>query len=181
MKITRKQMVNAVGNVDKIDILLHYINIYLDVFEINTPLRAAHFMAQCCHETGGLKFLKEKGNSKYFKKYEQGRLGKMLGNTQAGDGEKYKGRGLLHLTGRANYKAYQKSGYCKGDIMENPELLEKPLGATKSGAWWWWKHGLNELADKDDVVAVTKHINGGTNGLTSRKRWLSKCKKVLRA
>ena len=172
-------MVNAVGNVDKVDILLHYINIYLDVFEINTPLRAAHFMAQCCHETGGLKFLKEKGNSKYFKKYEQGRLGKMLGNTKAGDGEKYKGRGLLHITGRANYKAYQDSGYCKGDIIENPELLEKPLGATKSGAWWWWKHGLNELADKDDVVAVTKRINGGTNGLASRKRWLAKCKKVL--
>ena len=66
-----------------------------------------------------------------------------------------------------------------GDIMENPELLEKPLGATKSGAWWWWKHGLNELADKDDVVAVTKRINGGTNGLASRKRWLAKCKNVL--
>ena len=179
MKITRKQMVNAVGNVDKVDILLHYINIYLDVFEINTPLRAAHFMAQCCHETGGLKFLKEKGNSKYFKKYEQGRLGKMLGNTQAGDGEKYKGRGLLHLTGRSNYKAYQKSGYCKGDIIENPELLEQPIGAIKSGMWWWMKHKLNALADKDAFEAITRRVNGGTNGLEDRGRWLRIWKKEL--
>ena len=179
MKITRKQMVNAVGNVDKVDILLHYINIYLDVFEINTPLRAAHFMAQCCHETGGLKFLKEKGNSKYFKKYEQGRLGKMLGNTKAGDGDKYKGRGLLHLTGRANYKAYHKSGYCKGDIMENPELLEQPIGAIKSGMWWWMKHKLNALADKDAFEAITRRVNGGTNGLEDRGRWLRIWKKEL--
>lgn len=179
MKITRKQMINAVGNVDKVDILLHYINIYLDVFEINTPLRAAHFMAQCCHETGGLIYLREKGASKYFKKYEKGRLGKMLGNTQAGDGEKYKGRGLLHLTGRTNYKAYQTSEYCKGDIMENPELLEQPIGAIKSGMWWWMEHNLNALADKDAFEAITRRVNGGTNGLEDRERWLRIWKKEL--
>lgn len=129
----------------------------------------AHFMAQVCHETSGLRCMRELGKSSYFRKYEEGRLGKMLGNNMKGDGARYKGRGLMHITGRANYKDYQDSGYCKGDIMENPELLEMPLGATKSGAWWWWKHGLNELADKDNVVAVTKRINGGTNGLASRK------------
>ena len=103
----------------------------------------------------------------------------MLGNTQAGDGEKYKGRGLLHLTGRANYKAYQKSGYCKGDIMENPELLEQPIGAIKSGMWWWMKHKLNALADKDAFEAITRRVNGGTNGLEDRNRWLRIWKKEL--
>lgn len=179
MKITRLQMYEILGDWDRVSYFLHYINEWCDVFHINTPMRMAHFMAQVCHETSGLRCMRELGKPSYFRKYEEGRLGKMLGNNMKGDGARYKGRGLMHITGRANYKAYQDSGYCKGDIMENPELLEKPLGATKSGAWWWWKHGLNELADKDNVVAVTKRINGGTNGLASRKRWLAKCKKVL--
>ena len=178
MKITRLQMYEILEDWDRVSYFLHYINEWCDVFHINTPLRLAHFMAQVCHETNGLRCMRELGNPSYFRKYEEGRLGKMLGNIMKGDGARYKGRGLMHITGRANYKAYQDSGYCKGDIMEHPELLEKPLGATKSGAWWWWNHGLNELADKDDVA---KRINGGTNGLTSRKRWLAKCKKVLRA
>lgn len=179
MKITRQQMYEILGDWDRVSYFLHYINEWCDVFHINTPLRLAHFMAQVCHETNGLRCMRELGKPSYFRKYEKGRLGKMLGNTTKGDGARYKGRGLMHITGRANYKAYQDSGYCMGDIMDNPELIEKPLGATKSGAWWWWEHGLNELADKDDVVAVTKRINGGTNGLASRKRWLTICKKVL--
>ena len=179
MKITRAQLINVVGYADKVDSLLHYINLYLDTFHINTPQRVAHFMAQCCHETGGLKFLKECGNSVYFKKYDKGKLAKMLGNTKPGDGERYKGRGLIHITGRANYQAYQDSGYCKGDIMSSPWLLEQPIGAAKSGMWWWMKHGLNELADKGDLVAVTKKVNGGTNGLEDRKRWFEKWKKAL--
>ena len=172
-------MYEILGDWDRVSYFLHYINEWCDVFHINTPLRLAHFMAQVCHETNGLRCMRELGKPSYFRKYEKGRLGKMLGNTTKGDGARYKGRGLMHITGRANYKAYQDSGYCNGDIMDNPELIEKPLGAIKSGAWWWWEHGLNELADKDDVVAVTKRINGGINGLASRKRWLTICKKVL--
>ncbi|HBF06179.1 MAG TPA: hypothetical protein DDW28_08855 [Prevotella sp.] len=179
MKVTREQMLAIIGDGQRTDYFLHYINAWATTFGINTPLRMAHFLAQVCHETNGFKLLREVGKPCYFNKYEQGKLAKMLGNTQKGDGTKYKGRGLLMLTGRANYEAYQNSGYCTGDIMTNPEWLEKPLGAVKSGMWYWWKKGLNALADKDNILGVTKKINGGTNGLDSRKKWLVKCKKAL--
>jgi putative chitinase len=71
---------------------------------------------------------KELGNRNYFHKYDVGRLKNMLGNLKDGDGYKYRGRGLIQITGRANYQAYQNSEHCTGDIMEHPELLEKPLG-----------------------------------------------------
>lgn len=179
MKVTRQQMLKiAPKGVRTIDIL-HYINVWADTFGINTPLRMAHFLGQVLHETNGLTCTQEMGSSKYFEKYEQGKLAQMLGNTQHGDGERYKGRGLIMITGRANYKAYQRSKYCNGDIMNEPELLEMPCGAVKSGMWWWKNHGCNALADKDDVLALTKKINGGTNGLESRAEWTKKCKKVL--
>lgn len=172
-------MLAILGDSQRVDYFLHYINAWADPFEVNTPLRMAHFLAQCCLETNGFKLLREQGQPSYFTKYEKGKLGKTLGNTQCGDGVKYRGRGLLMLTGRSNYNAYQNSGYCKGDIMSQPELLESPNGAVKSGMWYWWKRGLNGLADKDDILAVTKKINGGTNGLEGRKKWLGICKKAL--
>ena len=103
----------------------------------------------------------------------------IAGNLKPGDGYKYRGRGLIQITGRANYMAYTNSPRCKGDIITHPELLEKPLGAVKSAMWFWKEHGLNELADKDSVLAVTGEINGGTNGLESRKNYLARAKKAL--
>lgn len=179
MKVTRKQMLEILPDECRVDHFLHYINIWADTFGINTPLRMSHFLAQCLHETCGLKYTKELGGTRYLSRYGRGDLAKMLGNTEKGDGVKYCGRGLIHITGRANYQAYQNSVYCNGDIMNNPELLEKPCGATKSGMWWWMKHGCNALADKDNILAVTKKVNGGTNGLDDRKKWLVKIKKVL--
>lgn len=179
MKITREQMLKIVPDYTLVTRFLHYINTYSEIFEINTPLRMAHFLAQCLHESNGLKNLKELGKDSYFKKYEKGKLGMQLGNIYKGDGAKYRGRGLIQITGRANYKAYQNSGYCTGDIMNKPELLEQPLGAIKSAMWWWMKHGLNEIADKNDIVRITKKINGGTNGLEDRKKWFEICEKVL--
>ena len=179
MKITREQLYKIIGDYNRVDRYLHYINKYLDVFEINTPLRASHFIAQCCHETAGFKFMKEQGKVNYFLKYDKGSLAKMLGNTKKGDGWKYRGRGFLMLTGRANFQSYQNSEYCKGDIMSNPELLEGQNGSVKSGMWWWFVHGLNELADKDDIVKITKKVNGGLNGIDDRKNWFGICKKVL--
>ena len=75
--------------------------------------------------------------------------------------------------------AYKNSPRCKGDIITHPELLENPLGAVKSAMWFWESHGLNKLADKDSVLAVTRRINGGTNGLESRKNYLARAKEAL--
>ena len=180
MKVTREQILAIMPNAkDKVDAFLPYINGYAEVFHIDTPMRMAHFLAQIAHESGELRYTKELGNKNDFRKYDVGRLKNMLGNLKDGDGYKYRGRGLIQITGRANYQAYQNSKYCTGDIMEHPELLEEPLGATKSAMWWWWKHGLNKLADSDCFVAITKTINGGTNGLALRRKFLTRAKKVF--
>lgn len=180
MKITKEQILQIMPNAkDVADLYLPYINGYNEVFKIDTPLRMAHFLAQIAHESNELRNVKEIGSSSYFEKYDTGKLKKMLGNLKPGDGYRYRGRGLIHITGRANYMEYQKSSRCKGDIITHPELLEKPLGAVKSAMWFWESHGLNKLADKDSVLAVTRRINGGTNGLESRKNYLARAKKAL--
>lgn len=180
MQITEQQLLQVIPkSASKVKIYVPVINKYADAFGINTPMRMAHFLAQVLHETAELVHVREIGNENYCHKYEVGKLAKMLGNTQKGDGYKYKGRGLLQLTGRTNYQAYQNSKYCRGNIMDNPNLLEQPTGAVKSAMWYWQKHGLNRLADKDDFLGIRKVINGGTNGLESCRRYLVKCKTAL--
>jgi putative chitinase len=180
MKVTSEQILYIMPYAkDRVNLYLNYINGYTDIFKINTPLRMAHFLAQIAHETNELRNVKEIGDKEYFSKYDTGKLKEMLGNKNAGDGYKYRGRGLIQITGRANYQAYQDSIYCRGNIMENPELLEQPLGAVKSGMWWWWSHSLNKLADKDSFLAITKTINGGTNGLKTRAAYLARAKKIF--
>ena len=133
-------------------------------------LFVCHYLAQILHESACLKYTEEQGPTHYFDKYDTGKLAKRLGNTpqKDGDGFKYRGRGLIQITGRANYTAYN-----------SPELLAKPLGAVKSSMWFFYSHNLNKYADKDDIVKITKTINGGTNGLAQRKAYLEKAKKVL--
>lgn len=180
--ITKEQMLQIMPTAkERVGKYLTYINSYAEVFGIDTQLRMAHYLAQIAHESGELRYTVEQGARSYFKKYDTGKLAKMLGNTpqKDGDGYKYRGRGLIQITGRANYDAYNRSAYCKGDVMKNPELLEKPLGAVKSSMWWWKTHGLNILADNDDVVKITKKINGGQNGLNERCRYLARAKRAL--
>jgi putative chitinase len=152
-------------------LFLSGLNATMLEFNINTPLRQAAFLAQVGHESGQLKYLKELASGAAY----EGR--KALGNTQAGDGMRYKGRGLIQITGRANYQA---CGTALGiDLINRPELLETPLLACRSAGWFWSAHGLNELADKGDQVAVTKRINGGTNGLADRLALFAVAVKVL--
>lgn len=181
MKVTKEQIKKIMPYAgEQADKYLPYINGYADVFHIDTPLRMAHFLAQIAHESNELRNTREIGNRAYFVKYDVAPLKKVLGNIQDGDGYRYRGRGLIQITGRANYQAYQDSNYCRGDIMKNPELLEKPLGAVKSAMWWWYKHGLNAQADKDRVLSITKTINGGTYGLEQRKKYLARAKEALK-
>jgi predicted chitinase len=137
----------------------------LKEYGIDTPQRMRHFLAQMGHESGNFKYLKELGSPGYFNKYE-GR--KSLGNTQPGDGARYKGRGIIQLTGRYNYKKYgDKLGI---DLVNNPELASNPDVALRIAAQYWKDKGLNKLADNDDLRGITKRINGGHNGLRHRQK-----------
>jgi putative chitinase len=141
---------------------------------VNTPLRIAHFLAQINHESAGFKYLTELGGKSYFDKYE-GR--KDLGNTFGGDGYKYRGRGYIQITGRANYAELSKSVGI--DFINNPDQLATEANGIVSAIWFWNKKGLNAYADKDDITTITKKINGGLNGFEDRKRLLSMYKKEL--
>lgn len=140
-------------------------------FDINTPARQASFLSQVGHESGQLRYVRELASGAAY----EGR--KDLGNTQPGDGERYRGRGLIQITGRANYTAAMMA--LDVDVVEHPELLETPVLACRSAAWFWKSHGLNELADAGDQVKVTKRINGGTNGLADRLALFDVAKRVL--
>ncbi|MYM81074.1 glycoside hydrolase family 19 protein [Duganella sp. FT50W] len=152
------------------------LNAAMAEFGINTPARAASFLAQIGHESGQLQFVRELASGAA---YDTGTLAARLGNTpQAdGDGQRYKGRGLIQITGRTNYAA---CGAALGlDLLAQPELLEQPVNACRSAAWFWRTHGLNELADAGDQVRVTRRINGGTNGLAERLALFSVAQRVL--
>lgn len=134
--------------------------------KINTRLRQAAFLSQIGHESGSLVYVKELGGPQYFAKYD-GR--KDLGNTQPGDGARFAGRGLIQVTGRANYGKASQALFDDDRLLKNPELLEQPEWAAKSAVWFWSTRNLNELADADRFTDLTKKINGGTNGLEDRK------------
>jgi len=146
----------------------------LNGYHINTPLRLAHFLSQIEHESGGFKYLTELGGKSYFDKYD-GR--KDLGNTQKGDGYKFRGRGYIQVTGRYNYLSLSKDTGI--DFINNPDLLATEVNAIVSACWFWSKKNLNVLADKDDLIGITKRINGGTNGLEDRCKKLAKWKQLL--
>jgi putative chitinase len=144
-------------------------------FEIKTPARQAAFLAQIGHESGGLRWLTEIWGPTLAQSRYEGR--KDLGNTQSGDGFKFRGRGLLQTTGRHNYS---KTGAALGvDLVANPAKLAEPILAARSAAWFWKSHGLNEIADAGDFLAITKRINGGTNGLKERQALFAKAKAAL--
>ena len=149
------------------------LNSAMQEFHINSPIRQAAFLAQIAHESGELRYVKEIASGSAY----EGR--KDLGNTQPGDGMKYKGRGLIQITGRNNYADCGKS--LGVDLITNPELLETNDLACRSAAWFWASHGLNDLADKGDFERITKRINNGTNKIKQRYAYLAMANEVLGA
>lgn len=137
--------------------------------------RVAAFIAQIGHESGQLVYLREIWGPTSAQKGYEGRAD--LGNTVTGDGFKYRGRGLIQVTGRANYAA---CGEALGlDLINHPELLEQPQHACMSAAWFWATHGLNTLADADKFETITRRINGGLNGQADRLNLWAKASAVL--
>lgn len=135
---------------------------------MNSELRLAHFLAQLIHESGSFRYMEEIASGKAY----EGR--KDLGNTQAGDGMRYKGRGPIQITGRTNYRRFgRKIGI---DIESNPVIAAVPSIGLQLALEYWKDRSLNALADADDVVSITRRINGGLNGLADRKAHLEKVK-----
>lgn len=143
----------------------------MDEFHIDTPKRQAAFLAQVGHESGSLVYTSEIASGEAYEGRED------LGNIYPGDGVKYKGRGLIQLTGRANYTALTSAFNI--DLLSNPEQLEQPELATRSAGWFWSKHGLNSFADGDKFGTITKIINGGYNHLDDRIAFWLRARKAL--
>ena len=141
------------------------LNAAMREFEIDQNVaRETHFLAQVAHESGGFNYVREIASGAAY----EGRTD--LGNVIEGDGERFRGRGLIQITGRANYAS---CGTALGlDLLGSPELLELPQNAARSAGWFWESHGCNALADNGDARAITKRINGGVNGLQDRLTYL---------
>lgn len=190
--ITKDQLkaIMPAAKQENIDKYCDGLNAALTKYSINTPLRICHFVAQVAQESGSFRYNEEiwpnptldahgvatKGSS-WQLRYENNAG---LGNTQPGDGYRFRGRGLIQLTGRANYAKY--GSFLKRDLTSgnNPDLVAQPDLAVDAASWFWDTHGLNAYADKDDVLSITKRINGGTLGLDERKAFLASAKKAFK-
>lgn len=183
MPITKEQLVAILPKSGKMaDAMLPGLNEAMDKYQIITRLRMAAFIAQVGHESGQFVWLKELGNNAYLAKYDTGTLAARLGNTPEadGDGQKYRGRGLIQITGHDNYLACSKGLFGDDRLLKTPELLEQPYYAALSAAWFWNSRKLNDLADMSAFETITRRINGGVNGLAERVEFYNKALKVLK-
>jgi putative chitinase len=165
----------------KRQLYLPFVNKVMEIYEIDTPLRASAFLAQIAHESGELRYMEEIwGPTEQQKKYEPpSELVQKLGNTETGDGFRYRGRGPMMITGRANYQKYgDRLGV---DLVGNPDLATTPQYAFSTAGLYWKLNGLNELADVQDFTTITRKINGGLNGLAEREKYYEIAKDALSA
>lgn len=173
VSLTKDQLAEIAPYADpeQIDRLYPHILKTLKEFEITTPLRQAHFLSQLCHESGSFVYLEELASGEDYEGRED------LGNTEPGDGVRFKGRGLIQITGRTNYR---DCGEALGvDLIANPERLTEPDLACRCAGWFWDTRDLNPVADLDDVDTITLRINGGYNGYDERVEFLHLAKGVL--
>lgn len=180
MNLTQAQLRRAVPSVfgAHIDEFVASFNQWAIPMGIDTPLRMAHYLAQVFHESGCLRYNEEIASGDAY----EGR--KDLGNTQKGDGRRFKGRGYIQLTGRTNYINFNASDCCTEDVVAHPEKVAKfPLNQIAS-MWFWERNGLSAIADQDNgqntaevCKKITKRVNGGLNGYSERFYYLRRFKK----
>jgi putative chitinase len=143
----------------------------LERYGITTPLRIAHFLGQTCEESAGFRTTEEFASGEEY----EGR--KDLGNVHPGDGPRYKGRGLLQLTGFSNYREYGQA--LDLDLENNPALAAQPAVSLKIACEYWKRRDINAACDQDDILTVTRNVNGGLNGLDDRRAFTSKAKAAV--
>ncbi len=179
--LTETQLSKVMPNLAQAKLALYLppLNKAMQDRSVNTMLRTAAFIAQLAHESGEFRFMEELwGPTPAQVRYEPpSDLATRLGNTQPGDGKRFKGRGPIQITGRFNYQKY--GGLLGIDLCANPPLAATPEVAFATAGLFWEKNGLNELADTEDFVTITKRINGGTNGLPDRQMYYARAKAVL--
>lgn len=149
------------------------LNACLAKFDITTPQRIKHFLSQTAHESGGGRYKEELASGEDYEYRND------LGNTQPGDGKKYKGAGYIQLTGRANYQSF--ANYIKDPkVMDGVKYVAEKYPMTSAG-YWWFNNGMNALCDSGaSVKEVTKRVNGGYNGLTDREHYYGRCEQVIK-
>lgn len=171
--VTADQLLQIVPTLDpgQAPALAQNLNSAMSEANITTPQQQAMFIAQLAHESGGFRYMEEIASGAAY----EGRAD--LGNTQPGDGERYKGRGFIQVTGRHNYA---EAGAALGlDLVNNPGLASRPENAARIAAWYWTSRNINEAADSGDFVQVTRLINGGTNGLADRQDYFARAQAAL--
>jgi len=171
--ITEKQLqhIYREAPASRITFWLPHLNQTLEEFEINTPQRIRMFLAQIGHESGQLRYTEEIASGQAY----EGR--KDLGNLNPGDGQKYKGRGLIQITGRYNYERLGRDWGLP--LLDKPELLSTPDNATRSAGWFWTNRNLNALADMGQFELITRRINGGLNGYADRYKLYQRAAEVI--
>lgn len=177
MTITADELLAIMPNAkNRIAAFLSPLNDAMAEFDISpSPLRMAAFLAQVAHESGELRWEEELASGKEY----EGR--KDLGNIHPGDGVKFKGRGLIQVTGEFNYQACSRALFGDDRLLETPQLLDEPAGACRSAGWFWKTHNLNQLADQQDMRGITRRINGGYNGMDQRLAYYKRALDVFKA
>lgn len=171
--VNAQQLMQIVPGLDsgKADQVAQGLNSAMAEAGITSKEEQAMFIAQLAHESAGFQYMEEIASGADY----EGRSD--LGNTQPGDGVRYKGRGFIQLTGRSNYEA---AGAALGlDLINNPELAATPENAARVAAWYWSSRGISEIAATGDFVGVTQAINGGTNGLEDRQNYYARAREVF--
>lgn len=171
MTLEELQAIMPLARAGRASAYLPYLNAAMAEFSIDTPSRQAAFLAQLAHESGELRYTRELANGSAYEHRAD------LGNTEPGDGVRFKGRGLIQVTGRLNYA--QCAAALDLDLLAHPELLEEPVNACRSAAWFWASRALNDLADRGDFERITRRVNGGLNGEESRLAYWARAKQVL--
>ena len=176
MPITEQQLLQILPNAGRnAGVFVPALNTAMGRYGIVGLLRVAAFIAQVGHESGQLRWVREIWGPTAQQAGYEGRAD--LGNTVPGDGSKYRGRGLIQITGRSNY---DECGEALGlDLVNQPTLLEQPQHAAMSAAWFWSTRGLNTLADQGQFVKITRRINGGLTGQDDRQALYDKALGVL--